>query len=424
MVHMQIIELNKEQFDQFAYKHKNHNFYQTSQYGTLMNRHGYVDIYVGLLDDAHNIVGASLILTQKKFGNFKTGYAPRGFLIDFNDFNLVATFSRLLKQYLFHLGYIYVKIDPYVIHIERDNKGNPVPNGINNDELIDFLKTLNYEHKGFNLYFEALKPRWNAVTKLNASSDKLFFLFSKPIRNKIRKSFKRGITVYKGTRDDLKLFYNLIGKKHSRKLNYYMDFYEIFAKNDMFDLYFAKLDPAVYIKTSKDLYEYELKRNNELTNLVQQNTQSKSKNNYVNLKMNSDKLLSIYKNDIVNANNLFSAYPHGVVIATSAVIKYSREVFFLIDGYNPKFKSFCANHLMKWAIINEYSKKGYLYAHHNGITGDFNPSNQYYGLYEFKKGFNSDIVEYIGEFDLVINRQVYYTYQQVKLFKNLFDFKK
>ncbi len=59
---MQIIELTKEQFDDFAFKHKNHNFYQTSQYGSLMNRHGYVDIYVGLWDDNHSIIGASLIL--------------------------------------------------------------------------------------------------------------------------------------------------------------------------------------------------------------------------------------------------------------------------------------------------------------------------------------------------------------------------
>jgi peptidoglycan pentaglycine glycine transferase (the first glycine) len=319
---------------------------------------------------------------------------------------------------------MYVKIDPYVIHIERDYLGNPVPNGINNEPLIEFLKKLNYEHKGFNLYFENLKPRWNAVTKLNASSDRLFKLFSKQMRNKIRKSFKRGVTIYKGGSNDLKLFYSFIDKKHTRKLNYYLDYYEIFSKYDMFDIYFAKLDPALYIKTSKELYESELRLNSELTNLVQKNASNKSHNRYITQKMNSDKLLAAYKNDVINANNLFRTYPNGIVIASSAIVKYNREIFFLIDGYNPKFKSFCANHLMKWAIINEYSKKGYLYAHHNGITGDFNPSSQYYGLYEFKKGFNSDIVEYIGEFDLVINRQVYYTYRQVKLFKNLFDFKK
>lgn len=420
---MHITNLSKEQFDQFAFKHASHNFYQTSQYGTLMSRHGFEDIYVGLLDDANNLVAASLILSQNKFGSFKSGYAPRGFLIDFNDYKLVEIFTKLLKQYLFRHGYIYVKIDPYIIHVERQKDGTPKQNGINNNKLVTFLKTLNYEHKGFNPYFEALKPRWNAITNLCASSDRLFMMFDKDTKNKIRKSFKKGVTIYKGTRDDLKLFYSFVGKKHSRNLKYYTDQYDIFSKNDMMEIYFAKIDPAVYTGKSKELYENELKRNDELNNLVQENNQKKNKDKYINLKMNSDSLLSVYKSEVINANQLFRSYPNGVVIAASAIIKYNREIFFLIDGYNEKFKSFNANHLIKWAIINEYNKKGFLKAHHNGITGDFNRKNPYYGLYEFKKGFNSEIIEYIGEFDLVINKQAYYTYQQVKLLKKVLDFK-
>jgi peptidoglycan pentaglycine glycine transferase (the first glycine) len=423
MVHMQIVELSKEQFDEFAFKHKNHNFYQTSEYGTLMSHNGFKDNYIGLIDDYNNIVGGSLILSQEMFGHFKYGYAPRGFLIDFNDYSLVTIFTNLLKQYLLHLGYVYVKIDPYIIHIERDHDGKIVPNGINNDKLITFLKELNYEHKGFNLYFENLKPRWNAITKLDASPEKLFRLFSKEIRNKIRKSFKRGVTVYKGTRDDIKLFYSLIDKKHTRKINYYNDYYDMFSKNDMFELYFAKINPVTYIKNSKELYENELRLNTELTNLLQKNANMKSKNRYINMKMNSDKNLDVYKNDVVNANNLFRSYPHGIIIATSAIIKYNREVFFLIDGFNKQFKSFCPNHLLKWAIISEYAKRGYLYAHHNGITGDFSKTNSYYGLYEFKKGFNSEIVEYIGELDLIINKQLYYTHRQLKSIKKLLNIK-
>jgi lipid II:glycine glycyltransferase (peptidoglycan interpeptide bridge formation enzyme) len=420
---MQIVELSKEQFDQFAFNHKNHNFYQTSQYGTLMSHNGFADSYIGLLDDSNNIIGGSLILTQEMFGHFKYGYAPRGFLIDFNDYNLVTVFTNLLKQHLSHLGYVYVKIDPYVIHIERDKEGKPILGGMSNDNLIAFLKELNYEHKGFNLYFENLKPRWNAITKLNAAPERLFRLFDKQTRNKIRKSFKRGITVYKGTRDDIKLFYSLIDKKHTRKINYYNDYYDIFSKDDMFELYFAKLDPVTYIKNSKELYENELRLNTELTNLLQKNVKNKSIDRYINMKMNSDKNLDVYKNDIINANSLFRSYPNGVIIAASAIIKYNRQVFFLIDGYNKQFKAFCANHLMKWAIINEYSKEGYLYAHHNGITGDFNKSNSYYGLYQFKKGFNSEIVEYIGELDLIINKQLYYTHRQLKSLKNLLNIK-
>ena len=78
---------------------------------------------------------------------------------------------------------------------------------------------------------------------------------------------------------------------------------------------------------------------------------------------------------------------------------------------------------MKWAIINEYSRKDYLYAHHNAITGNFNKGNPYYGLYEFKRGFNSKVVEYIGEFDMIVNKQAYYAKEQIKMFKRFFNLK-
>jgi peptidoglycan pentaglycine glycine transferase (the first glycine) len=63
---------------------------------------------------------------------------------------------------------------------------------------------------------------------------------------------------------------------------------------------------------------------------------------------------------------------------------------------------------MKWVIINEYAKKGYSIANHNGISGYFKSNKPYYGLYKYKIGFNGDIFEYIGEFNLVINKYLYF----------------
>lgn len=39
-----------------------------------------------------------------------------------------------------------------------------------------------------------------------------------------------------------------------------------------------------------------------------------------------------------------------------------------------------------------------------GISGDFNPDSDNYGVYEFKRGFGGNVVEYIGEFDLVVDK--------------------
>ena len=46
-----------------------------------------------------------------------------------------------------------------------------------------------------------------------------------------------------------------------------------------------------------------------------------------------------------------------------------------------------------------------------GISGIFIPDTENYGVYEFKKGFGGYVVEYIGEFDLIINKFYYNMFQ-------------
>jgi lipid II:glycine glycyltransferase (peptidoglycan interpeptide bridge formation enzyme) len=39
----------------------------------------------------------------------------------------------------------------------------------------------------------------------------------------------------------------------------------------------------------------------------------------------------------------------------------------------------------------------------SGSSGDLNEDNPLYGLYRFKRGFNGDFCEFLGEFDYVTN---------------------
>jgi lipid II:glycine glycyltransferase (peptidoglycan interpeptide bridge formation enzyme) len=413
---MRIVELTKKQFDDYAITNLNRNFYQTSQYGTLMSRHGFTDHYIALINDNNKILAASLILIQRLFGNFKCAYSPRGFLIDFNDFELLTSFIDYLKHYLLQKGVLYLKIDPHVIHLERNKKGLPINSERNGLDVINRLKHLGFEHAGFNLYFENLKPRWNAVLNTEQITN-IFNSFDKKTRSKIRKSEKKGVIIYKGTKEDIKTFYSLIDKKHTRQLNYYLDLYDIFGRFNMFEIYFAKLSPEIYLKRSKVLYENELRLNSEISEEMQDNI---GNCHILNKKMESDKLLNMYKNDVNFATKLYQTGHKEIILATNAIIKYGNEIFFLIDGINQKFREFNANYLLKWKIIEEYSKLGFTKYHFNGITGDFNLKNKYYGLYDFKIGFNAEVTEYIGEFNLVINKLSYNTYKNLKPLEALF----
>lgn len=406
---MEIIQITKEEFDNFAENYEIKNFYQTGSYGALMDRHSFDDYYLAMKDESGNYKAATLILIKKELLGYKWGYCPRGYLIDFNDFNLLETFTKLLTQFLNKRNFMFVKIDPYIIYKSRDKKGNVIP-GVDNSKIVDELIHIGYEHTGFNLNFENLKPRWNAVTTTN-STENLFSRFNKEIRNKIRKADKMGIEILEGDASSVKQFYSLVDKKHSRKLNYYLDMMEILGKKDMIKLYFAKLDTAKYIEKSKTLFEAEEKRNNEINQELEENINSNNTNNIIKRKMASDILLNNCKQNVINATNLYKEYPSGVIVGASAIIKYNKEIFFLIDGYKQEFKRYCPNHYLKYQIMDFYRKEGYTRMHLNGISGDFNKSSAFYGLTRFKLGFAAGIEEYIGEFTLVINKGKYKSYQ-------------
>jgi len=409
---MGIIELNRKDFDEYAIKHPYRSFYQTSQYGTLMSKHGYKPLYVAY-DEGNYISAAALILVKKQLG-ITIGYSPRGYLIDFNDYQLVDDFTSLLKRYLQNKGIVYLIIDPHITHLERDNNGTPIEVRQKGVNISESLKRIGYEHKGFNLYFENLKPRWNMVLKTEQTPIEVFNSFDKETRTRIRNSLRKGVEVYKGDKNDIRLFYNLTNRKHYRKIDYYLDMYDIFGRFDMFDIYFARINTEVFLKNSKLLYEHELNKNNKLAEMLQKNIKNdKRKKKLLNQKMESDKIINAYKNDVMLGSKLFRESRY-IPIATNAIIKYGNEIFFLIDGVNMKFKNFNANHLLKWKIIEEYRNKGFTKFHFNGITGDFSKKNRFLGLFTFKKGFNTVVTEYIGEYRLIINKAKFGLYKTVK----------
>jgi len=410
---MTIIELSRKEFDDFAIKHPYRSFYQTSQYGTLMSKHGFKPLYIGLEENGE-IKAATLVLLKTQLMNIKFGYAPRGYLIDFNDYRLVEDFTFALKEYLSKQNIVYLLVDPHVTHLERDKKGKPLEHQQKGVNISESLKRMGYEHRGFNLYFENLKPRWNMVLKTEEPTSLVFNNFEKQTRTKIRNSLRKGVQIYKGSKDDLKMFYQMINKKHYRKFEYYLDMYDIFGNFDMFDIYFARINTEIFLKNSKLLYEHELQKNAKLAEQLQKPIRdSKEKNKLLNRKIESDKLLNSYKNDIVFGTKLYRDSKF-IIVASNAVIKYGNEVFFLIDGINYRFKNFNANHLLKWKIIEEYRNKGYTKFHFNGITGDFTRKNKYNGLYLFKRGFNTVVTEYIGEYALVVNKAKYKLYKLLK----------
>ena len=144
-------ELTKEEFNEYASKHPLNMFFQSSYWGELKSITGWKHFMVGIKNDG-KIEAATLILGKKiPIFNRYIYYAPRGFLIDYNNTELLKKFTLEVKKYLKKKKGIFIKINPYLIYQERDINGDIVENGIDNKNVVEELKKLGFIHTGFTI---------------------------------------------------------------------------------------------------------------------------------------------------------------------------------------------------------------------------------------------------------------------------------
>ena len=127
--------------------------------------------------------------------------------------------------------------------------------------------------------------------------------------------------------------------------------------------------------------------------------------------MESDKLITNYKENLLKATELLKQKPEGIIIAGAMVIKYDNVAYVFTEGIDESYSRLNASYLLKWKLIEEYNQKGFKYINFNGIVGDFEnkdiKNNPYAGLNEAKLGFNTIVTEYVGEFDIILNAFAY-----------------
>ena len=392
---MYIKELSLEEFNRFVQNNIIGNFYQSVNYAMLKAEEGYEYEYIGLVDNT-DIIGAALIL-YKRIGTTHYGYSPRGFLIDYSNLYLLETFTNLVKDYYKKKNFAFIKINPEIA-IGKLNKHTLNFEYNKNYNVINNLTRCGYKKLKSNMNFEALLPRINAIVNLEEMDiDK----FAKNTRNKIKKGIRKGLVLEKADQSKIGILARFLKDNLNKDTYYYNDLYNVFNKTGDVDYFLVKVNYKDYLINSQNYYNYELHKNSLLNDKMLHKTNT----NIINAKMNSDKSLLSYKNDIAEASKYLNENID-TYVAGAMVIKYDNRITIQISGFDKELKRYAANYFLYFAILAHYRGK-YKYADLNGIVADFDKDNPYHGLNRFKLGFNPDVYEYIGEFDLVINESSY-----------------
>ncbi len=109
--------------------------------------------------------------------------------------------------------------------------------------------------------------------------------------------------------------------------------------------------------------------------------------------------------------HLFTATYNGEVLSAWIVFVWKDTVYYPYGASSRNHREVMAPTLMLWEIAKWAKKKGCKNFDLWGAMGP-NPDTKdpWYGFHRFKEGFSPKLVEFIGSYDLVINKPLYFLY--------------
>ncbi len=394
---MKIKEIDAKTFNEFASKHVLKNFYQTGEYGRLMAHSEFQVMYIGAYVD-NTIVAGSLILHKSIGINMKYGYAPRGFLLDYYDKPLLNEFTKKVKDFFFKKSFAFIKINPEITFAQVDlNEKTKIINS-KSRELIMELKEMGYDKLKDNLYFESQLPKFTPVIYLPTYDSSVI---DEKTLNDIRNCELCGLRLISGKESDLETFYSFVEDKDNKTINYYKALYDSYKQADKIDLLLVELNYDTYVKYLQKQNIYESEKNEKINAEFNENPNNED---LYKRKMKSDQIVAHISSEIVKANEKMNDKNLREILGAALIIKHEGRITILMSGHNNTHEELDVKAFIYYKIIEVYKKAGYLYFDLNGITGDYSDTNPYKDLNSFKLKFKPKVFEYIGEFDLIINK--------------------
>ena len=264
---------------------------------------------------------------------------------------------------------VVFKIDPLVEYQKHDKDGQVIGKN-NNDKIVNDLRNLGFKHHGFSVgYTDELQFRWSYGLNIDISMDELYKNMDQRCRRCIRKYEKYPLEIVSVNDDNINDFKGIMehtAKRQNhfdRSTEYYMNLKTYFG--DRSKLVIIYLDRDKFISNFKD-----------------------------------DKLFEIVKNNDRKK----------IPVSAGVFIFDKSRANYVYGGTYRDYMPLMAQYKLQMEMISLAKEKTIPLYDFGGISGDFTPGTENYGVYEFKRGFGGYVIEYIGEFDFVLNKFGYNMY--------------
>ena len=319
--------IDDKKLEEFLETHPKTNFMQSPEWARVKTE--WKNEFIVVKDKENNIKGTmSLLLRKMPIFNRYIMYAPRGFVCDIHDKETLRELTEKAKETAKKYKAFIFRLDPDVLQED--------------EEFKIIINELGYKTKtNIKSINDVIQPKYVFRLDLrNKTEEELLQSFESKTRYNIRLATKKGVTVREGTRDDLKIFYEIMKTTGSR--------------DDFF------IRPLSYFEKIWDEMQ-------------------------------------------PNHVKLFIAEVEGQPIAAVFPILYGDKVWYLYGGSSNAHRNLMPNYLLQWTMIKWALENKCNWYDFRGVSGFKNENDPQYGVYKFKKGFNPTFMEFIDEIYVVYN---------------------
>lgn len=412
---MKFTTLTREAFSAFTDQHPSH-FTQMAVNYDLKISEGIETHLLGVKDENNEIIAAGLFTSVPIMKIFKYFYSNRGPVMDYHNRELVTFFFNELKKYMKQHKALNLRIDPYVPYQLRNHDGDIIET-YKTDDIFETLKSLGFKHDGFTTGFHPIHQiRWHSVLDLKGKTKEQLIKDMDSLRKRnTKKVIKNGIKVRYLEKDELHIFRSFMQDTSDKKDfedrgdEYYISRLEKFG--DRVKMPLAYIDFNTYIpELEAELTEIERAIDKAKADIESKPENKKAQNKLADSERQKQALLEKLK----EAQQLKEKHGDTLPIAAAFYFINPHEVVYYAGGSSNEFRHFSGSYAIQWHMINYAIDHGIDKYNFYGISGIFNEDAPDAGVIKFKKGYNADVIEYIGDFELPVNKSVYNIYKRIK----------
>ncbi|TDT63621.1 peptidoglycan bridge formation glycyltransferase FemA/FemB family protein [Fonticella tunisiensis] len=415
---------DKEIVNDFNRRNPKGHIFQTSYWADL-KKEWEAKYLAGYKDNGEIVLTAVILLRKIPYINKYIGYIPRGFTCDYTNRELIEEFTAYLKTYSKENRISFITLDPD-IHLRE----NEVEVG---EEYRNMFLNLGYI-SNISKNFENIQPSFVFRLKFDMTKEReerkkeTFNNFTSKTRYNIKVACDRGLSVEvydknNITEEIIDKFYDIMiitGKRDNfiiRPRQYFKDMIcrlgphcRLYMVRYNYEIDYKRLQ--MKLKSQMENRERLMKKKSDIEETLNREGEA-AENLKLRKKLDDiEKRLDDAERQIENFKEKIDSISEykdkkDMYLSGAIYLNYAGKGWYLYGASHNILRDTMPNFLMQWSMIQDSIDLNCYMYDFRGVSGDLSPENPLYGLYKFKKGFNGDFVEFIGELDLVSDRLVH-----------------